>query len=133
MYLDDFLVLGSTQEECLAAQTCLIHILRSLGFGISWEKCVSPTNCLTYLGVASNSLEMSVSVPPDKMDRRHSELNFFKAKKRATLKQIQRLCGILAHVSKVVKGGRTFSHRVISLLKHWPGKRNRIRLTKGFL
>lgn len=31
VYLDDFLVLGNTQEECLAAQSCLIHILRSLG------------------------------------------------------------------------------------------------------
>lgn len=132
VYLDDFLVLGDTREKCLAAQSCLIHILRSLGFDIAWEKCVSPTQCLTYLGVTFNSKEMSVSVPTEKMSKLHRELDFFKDRKRATIRQIQRLCGILTHVSKVIKGGRTFSHRIISLLKHCPGKRNRIRLTEGF-
>lgn len=35
VYLDDFLVVGKSKEECLNAQNCLIEILRSLGFGIS--------------------------------------------------------------------------------------------------
>lgn len=133
VYLDDFFLLGSTRDECQSAQNCLIEILRSLGFGISWGKCSSPTQNITYLGVSFDSVQMSVSIPPEKLSKLHTELEFFNNKKRATLRQIQRLCGILAHCSKVIRGGRTFSNRIIELLKGWPSKRKRIRLTEGFI
>lgn len=132
VYLDDFLVLGSSAQECIEAQQMLISILRSLGFYIAWKKCVAPSQIITYLGVTFNSVQMSVSLPQDKMDRLHQELKFFIDKDRATKHQIQRLCGILSHCAKVVRGGRTFSQRVISLLKGWPSSRNRIRLSKEF-
>lgn len=132
VYLDDFLVLGQTKKECQEAQNCLIEILRSLGFGISWSKCASPSQDITYLGVEFNSANMSVSLPSGKMSKLHAELNFFKDKRRATFKQIQRLCGILAHCSKVIRGGRTFSSRIIDLIKAWPNQRKRIRLNEEF-
>lgn len=128
-YLDDFLVTGETEQQCFLAQQNLIEILRSLGFFIAWDKCISPTQQLTYLGVTFDTTDMSVKIPPDKLSKLHEELNFFSEKKRATLKQIQRLCGVLAHCSKVVKGGRTFSHRIIELLKGWPPNTKRIRLS----
>ena len=43
-----------------------------------------------------------------------------------------RLCGILSHCAKVVRGGRTFSRRVIDLLKSLPEGNPRIRLSDGF-
>lgn len=128
VYLDNFFVTGNTEAECAAAQQTLIGILRSLGFHIVSKKCVSPSQKIDYLGVTLDTNEMSVSIPPGKMEKLHSELEFFQGKKRATLKQIQRLCGILAHCSKVIKGGRTFSHRIIELLRGWPEGCKRIRL-----
>lgn len=132
VYLDDFLVSGNTYEECRVAQQTLIELLRSLGFFISWEKCKAPTQIITYLGVTFNTVNMSVTIPPTKMEKLHSELKFFEGKKRATKRQIQRLCGILSHCSKVIRGGRTFSHRVIELLKGWPENSSRIRLSDSF-
>lgn len=132
VYLDDFLVLGDTKEECLKAQLTLISILRSLGFFIAWNKCVAPTQKIVYLGVEFNSIDMSVRLPNDKMKRLFEELEFFTDKSRATKRQVQRLCGILAHCAKVVRGGRTFSQRVIHLLKAWPMSQKRIRLSEEF-
>lgn len=132
VYLDDFILLGDSQEECRTAQLTFIEILRSLGFYISWSKCVAPTQCVTYLGVNFNSCDMSVSLPLEKLDKLQCELSFFANKRRATKKQIQHLCGILAHCAKVVKGGRTFSHRVISLLRGWPADKKRISLGNQF-
>lgn len=131
-YLDDFLVTGDTEEECRLAQQNLISILRSLGFFIAWDKCVSPTQSITYLGVSLNTIDMSVKIPPAKMQKLRDEIKFFSGKKRATVKQIQRLCGILAHCSKVIKGGCTFSHRIIELLRGWPTDVKRIRLSDQF-
>lgn len=132
VYLDDFLLIGRTKEECMQAKSTLISILRSLGFRIAWNKCVSPSQKITYLGVTFDSKEMTVSLPPSKMDRLHHEINFFMSMNRATKRQIQQLCGILAHCSKIVKGGRTFSHRIIDLLKGWPTTQKRIRLSDSF-
>lgn len=132
VYLDDFLVLGKNRRECQEAQLTLISILRSLGFYISWKKCVAPTQVITFLGIEFNSLDMSVSLPKEKMDRLLNEIKFFVNKSRASKHQVQRLCGILAHCAKVVKGGRTFSQRVINVLKDWPSGRKRIRLSTEF-
>lgn len=132
VYLDDFLVLGDSKQECEQAQLTLISILRSLGFYVSWKKCVVPTQSITYLGVVFDSKNMTVSLPKDKMERLQREISFFMEKTRATKLQVQKLCGILSHCAKIVKGGRTFSQSVINLLKGWPTTRKRIRLPTEF-
>lgn len=63
VYLDDFLLIGRDEYECRNAQKTVIDILRSLGFHIAWDKCLSPTQKITDLGVTFNSKEMSVSLP----------------------------------------------------------------------
>lgn len=68
-----------------------------------------------------------MSLPDDKLMKLRHELSFFKARTRATVKQLRRLCGILAYASRIVHGGRTFSRRVIDLLKGI-----RIRLSTQF-
>lgn len=132
VYLDDFLLLGRDERECQEAQSTLIDILRSLGFYIAWNKCVTPSQTITYLGVTFDSREMTVSLPPQKMEKLHKEIAFFIGKNRATKRQLQQLCGTLLHCSKIVKGRRTFSHRIIELLKGWPATQKRIRLSDHF-
>ena len=123
-YLDDFIVIGDDWESCRQAQLSLHALLRNLGFHIAYKKVVSPATKVTYLGVEIDTLDMELQLPMRKLDKLHTELAFFKGRHRATLRQIQRLSGILSHCATLVKGGRTFSHRVISLLKCFrPGKR----------
>lgn len=133
VYLDDYLVFGDSEAECAEAQNTLISILRSLGFDIACDKCTGPSKTITYLGIPFNSADMSVSLPGKKMAKLKNELAFFQGKHRATIHQIQRLCGILAHCSKVIKGGRTFSRRIINHLKGLPLGNKRIRLQEDFL
>ena len=131
-YLDDFIVLGSTFEECQQAQTQLISILLSLGFYISWKKCTSPSTITKYLGINFDSIRMELSLPPEKVEKLHSELTFFHGRHRATKRQLQRLAGILSHCAKVVKGARTFSRRIIDLLKGLNDGNPRITLSSDF-
>lgn len=76
---------------------------------------------------------MSISLPPQKMEAMITELRFFHGKTCATIKQLQRICGILSNASKVVKGGRTFSRRMLDLLKGLPSTKKCVRLWKEFL
>lgn len=130
--LDDFIVFGDTWQECQRAQKILIHLLISLGFRISWDKCSSPSLEIVYLGVIFDSLRMELRMPPKKLFKLRCELQFFRNKARCTKKQLQKLCGRIAHISKVVKGGRTFSQRLIEKLKGLSLGNPCIRLPREF-
>lgn len=132
-YLDDYWVKGESFQECQSAQMALIEIMGSLGFIVSFKKCSSPATKVTYLGIEFDSDTMSIALPECKLNTMMEEIRFFHGKSRATIKQLQRICGIISHASKVVKGGRTFSRRMLDLLKGLPATKKRVRLSKEFL
>ena len=98
-YLDDFLIYGKDFEECQRGQNSLIRLLSDLGFMVSWKKCSSPSQEVRYLGIIINSNNLTLSLPEDKLVKLRNELQFFVGRNRATKKQIQCLCGIIAHCS----------------------------------
>ena len=53
-YLDDFLIVASSREECLRAQLTLIHLLHSLGFQVNWSKLSGPSQRVQFLGIQMN-------------------------------------------------------------------------------
>ena len=79
-----------------------------------------------------DSIDMTLSLPDDKLDKLFVELQSFEGKTRATKRQLQKLCGVLAHVSEVVRGGRVFSRRIIDLLKGLSDGNPRVRITDDF-
>lgn len=131
-YLDDYIIIGDTFEECRDSQQMFIRLLRSLGFGISWKKCSSPCKVVEYLGINFDSTIMESSIPENKMDRLHQEIKFCMHRKRCTKRQLQRLCGIIAHVAKIVRGGRIFSRRLLDKLKGLGEGNPRICLSESF-
>lgn len=131
-YLDDFLVKGPDYSTCRDAQLLLHRVLRSLGFYISYKKVKSPAQLQIYLGVEIDSIEMKLRLPQDKVNKLHEELAFFAGRRRSTKKQMQRLCGVLGHCATLVRGGRTFSHRVIAMLKLFSTKRRYVTLSAAF-
>ncbi len=121
VYLDDFLIISDTQQECAAALNCLIQLLRKLGFSIHWGKVVDPTRRITFLGIELDSIEMSLRLPQEKLMKLKCELKDTLMRKRATKRQLQSLAGRLSWAAGVVRGGRVFLRRIfnkISSLKH---------------
>lgn len=116
-YLDDYISIGKSFEECSYVQSVLIHLLHYLGLRVSWKKCTGPSTATCYLGILFDSIRLEVCLPEEKLLKLKSELEFFKGRTRATFQQIQRLCGILSHCARVVRGGHTFSHRIISIVE----------------
>lgn len=131
-YLDDFILFGSSFEQCQFFQRVLIRLLCSLGFHISWHKCTSPSQTVRYLGIIFDSNRLELRLPLDKLQLLREELLYFRGKRRATRHQLQRLCGLVAHASKLVRGGRTFSRRLIDKLATLTDNR-RVRLGPDFV
>ena len=74
VYLDDWLIIADTQAECQRALNTLLTLLRQLGFSISYSKVEHPTTRLTFLGISIDSVEMTLSLPTDKVKELHEIL-----------------------------------------------------------
>lgn len=131
-YLDDFLVIADTYDECLKGQLALINVLIKLGFYISWDKVVSPCQRIQFLGLIIDSTDMSVSLPNDKVDKLKCLLVDFMSRSKTKKRELQSLAGHLSFASTVVKGGRTFSRRVIDLVNSVKHGHYFIKLNNSF-
>ena len=131
-YLDDFLIIGNTHAECQHGLTTLINLLHSLGFNISWEKVVSPSQRVTFLGIELDYSTMSIRLPADKLDRLNALVTSFSEKVSASKRQLQSLKGSLNFACHVVHGDRTFLRRVIDCINKLRHSSHRCPLSTQF-
>ena len=131
-YLDDFLLISKTYQEAIQHQIYCIKLLRRLGFSLAWEKVVGPTEKLTFLGVELNSIEMTIALPQEKIECFKEMLHTFSQKKRASRKQLEKLCGKLSWAASVIKAGRCYLRRIFNLLLPLCKPYHKIQLTADF-
>ena len=131
-YLDDFLIVAPTKEECKAALNTLLRLLRDLGFAISYNKVEAPTQIITFLGIQISSLDMRLSLPEEKATTLESLLDSFADRRHATRTQLQSLAGKLNWACQVVTGGRTFLRRILSSIDALAKPRHKLRLDSLF-
>ena len=79
MFLDDFCIVSDTKDKCQEGLATLITLLRRLGFSIAWDKVVSPTQRLVFLGIEIDSVHMTLSLPLQKVQNLKSLLSCFKS------------------------------------------------------
>ena len=133
-YLDDFLVMADTKPECQRAVSTLTELLCYLRFEIATERIIAPAMSVKYLGLIIDSAAMELLLPQDKLDRLCSLVGSFASiqKVTATRHELDSLCGVISHASKVVRGGHTFSRRLINLTNSIAGKHPIITLPDWF-
>ena len=79
IYLDDILLAAPTFEECNRNNSFVIDLLESLGFRINREKGeLIPSHHIPFLGFTVDSIQMSVSLPMEKILSIQSMATFLK-------------------------------------------------------
>lgn len=69
-YIDDSFIMGNTKEECQTAVDDTVKLFKSLGFTINEEKSdLTPKLSLEFLGFNINSVDMTVSLTVDKVEK----------------------------------------------------------------
>ena len=131
-YLDDFCVISSDFAEGCRDQSVIMAILRRLGFHISFSKLVSPSTSARFLGIIIDTVSLEMSLPQDKLDKLVAILRHFKGRRKATRRDLERLGGLLAHCSKVIRGGRTFCRRIYDSMSSVREPYFKVRLGSGF-
>ena len=116
-YLDDFITVCKTLDDCLHAQNTALSTLRGLGFHVAYDKLSSPSTCTIYLGVEIDSIAMELRLPQGKLLRLRDLLEMYVARKKISKKDLESLGGLLSHCSHLVRGGKTFCRRLYNLYK----------------
>ena len=131
-YLDDFLIIDDSYENCQNSLQQLLNILRLLGFHINYGKIVGPSQQLVFLGVLINTVDMTLSLPEDKLSEFSSLIHTFGNKRRATKRQLESLIGSLNWASQVIQGGRPFLRRMIDLKNTLVSHSDKVLLNADF-
>ena len=116
-YLDDFIAVAPSYQDCILAQEVLVSTLRFLGFHVAFDKLVHPSNNVTYLGIEIDSVNMELRLPQNKLFKLRELLDIAVNRKRISRKELESLGGHLSHCSHVVRGGRIFCRSVYALYK----------------
>ena len=129
-YLDDFITVETpNSDQCLINQTILFETCKELGIPLAPHKSEGPTTCLTFLGIEINSVAMELWLPQDKLHRLKELFSEWQFKKVCSKEQLESLLGYLSHACSVVRPGRSFISRLISLLSDAKKKhRNIVRM-----
>lgn len=127
-YQDDFLLVGSTYQECFEAWTVMKKLLQSLGFKLNATKLMPPATSVVFLGIKIDSISCELSLPLEKLRVIQDCVADFMSKKRATKQQLQSLIGRLNFSARVVKGARIFLRRLFDALATLKHQRHKIRL-----
>ena len=132
-YLDDFLIFGDPEsQECKLALETVKALCARLGVPIALHKTEGPTCRLTFLGIELDSESCTLRLPVEKLQRLQREIAQWMGKSSCTKRELLSLIGQLQHACCVVRPGRTFLRRMISLAKMAKQLHHHIRLNRGF-
>lgn len=116
-YLDDFLIVADTKEQCEYEYNLFLALLEELGFVSSPKKCIPPCQCLDFLGITIDTTVPEARLSVEHRNRISAHLVDFLERQCATARELQSLAGLLNCASKVVFGGRTFLRRLLDAIK----------------
>ena len=117
MYVDDFLVLAPTREECEQAKCTLVQLLLDLGFTLSAQKIVGPERTMVFLGLELSTRhpttgKMQVHVPKDKMEKAQAKANKLLTTKTVTRHQLESAVGYFRHIAAAILPVKAFLRRM---------------------
>lgn len=110
IYLDNFLLLGASLEECQANVSASINFLQSLGFIVNYAKSkLQPYNQCKYLGFVFDSVEQSISIPPQRRSKLLQLTKNIANKRMCTIREFASFIGSLISVCPAVQYGLLYT------------------------
>jgi len=135
VYVDDFLIIAETEQQCQTALDALLALLADLGFTVSDKKTVRPTQTIIFLGIQLSTNidgkgDMQISVPPDKLAKAATVARGLGNQEYVTRRQLQQAVGYYNHLAEAIYSARAFLRRLIYAIRDAETTRQtRIRVT----
>ncbi len=105
-YIDDWLILAQSHQLTVRQRDVVLVHMKELGLQLNAKKSVlSPLQRTTFLGVVWDSTSMLERVSPARIDSILSAVKRIRLGQSLTVKQFQRLLGLMAAASNVIPFG----------------------------
>ena len=132
-YLDDFLIFGPPDREACEKQLKEVEaVFRQLGVPVAGHKTEGPARVITFLGIVVDLVAGILRLPEEKVARLLQTIKEWGDRRSGTKRELSSLIGQLQHACCVVRPGRTFLRRMITLSTSAKEMHHHIRLNKGF-
>lgn len=129
-YLDDFLLISSSEGGCCKAQISLIELLGKLGFSVQWPKIVGPSQRIQFLGLIVDSVKERLELPSDKLVTFSNLTQSYSVRSNLTKKELETIVGHMSFAGRAIFGARTFTRILIDAMKNLKTSRQHICVTK---
>ena len=114
-YLDDFLFVETTVHRCNSLVRSFLSLCEDIKLPVSLDKTEWACEKLVFLGIMLDGTNFVLAIPPEKRDRALNLLNYFRDKKKATVRQLQVLTGYLNFLTRAIFPGRAFTRRIYAI------------------
>ncbi|XP_071177827.1 uncharacterized protein [Mytilus edulis] len=126
-YIDD---IGSAETTEFAGNG--FHILKTLiddlGFKVAEQKCCAPDTNMIFLGKQFDTVNMTISIPNDKLCEIKGVIEKLLTKKTITRKKLESIIGKLSYIADCIRSARLFIARLLALLRTISRKGHHINL-----
>lgn len=117
VYIDDFAGCDASEAVANEGFQALLDITEALGIEMAVNKCFRPSQLVEWLGYRIDTLDMSICIPPAKLEEVIHACDTFLAADAATKRELQSLAGKLTHIGKCVAGSRRFMARLLEAIR----------------
>ena len=108
-YLDDAFLVGDSYADCESNTKATLQVLRELGFVIHEEKSKTvPSQIIEHLGFEFNTIEMTVKVTKEKIDKVRGKAASILRKNWVVIREVAQLIGVLVACFPGVEFGQLF-------------------------
>ena len=114
-YLDDYFFMGLLKALCDGQVSEFLQVCSYINFPVSLDKTFWGTTLMTFLGFLLDMVNQLVCIPADKVEKAMVLIDKFLIKKKATVKEIERLTGFLNFLCRCVVPGHAFTRRFYTL------------------
>lgn len=131
-YVDDFFGGCDTYDKALEQMELWLKVCADLGVPVSKAKTFLPTQVVEILGFIIDTVNMSISVDPERIQDILDEMAHIEGRKAVQKSDLERLAGKMVFVCSVVPGGRTFMREILDTMNGLRHKKHWAHLSAGF-
>ena len=123
-YLDDFLFIAFLRWVCNNQVEVFLEICELIQFPVALEKTFWADTLMTFLGMLIDTKNQLILIPSEKISKAQAQINRIlnSRRRKATVLQIQQLCGLLNFLCRAIVPGRPFSTRLYACIAGYKQK-----------
>lgn len=119
-YLDDVLLARILRQWCWELMEKYQALCDLIGLPLSPEKMEGPATIIVFLGMLINTLDRTIGLPLEKVNRALGELTHVLEAKKVTVHYMQKLTGLLNFFCRAIYPGRAFTRRMYAKFSNTP-------------